>query len=95
MPVTQLLVVVTRQDIDAARVSSNCRCPIACCLERLFSRSAIVNYDTRWQRDGSRVLHAQAQVGRRVWELPDVAVDFMRRFDEGCEVKPFSFKLEK
>lgn len=89
-----LELVVTAQDLEATRLA-RCRCPIAVAFSRVFGQTALVNYESDWRIDGTRRMVAIAQVGRRRWILPDVALEFMRRWDQGIPCRPFSFPLPK
>lgn len=88
-----LIAVVTTEDIERAKQDQSCRCPVQTTLSRIFSRTAVVAYETKWREDGSRVLVARATVGNRSWILPDGVLQFMRLFDQGQSVDEITFEL--
>lgn len=94
-----LELVVKREDIEGVAPRTGrpgeCTCPIAAAFARVFGQTALVNYASQWRIDGTRELCAVAQVGRRLWRLPQIAVDFMRKWDQGIPCRPISFPLEE
>jgi len=91
----KLKIEVTEQHIKDGRVGSCTQCPIALAVKeqvkcgeeqyvavRFFS--ATICYNTK---EGSRRFDKYA--------LPDSAYYFIKRFDYGGDVKPFTFEMER
>lgn len=78
---------VTASDIKNGERESPSRCPIARALKRSTRHYWLVH------EDGVRMLcEEQNGSGFEAW-LPKKADTFVRRFDEGWKVRPFSFHL--
>src|SRR5258708_3964223 len=90
-----LLAVVTVADIEKARRNRSCGCAVEVALSRIYNRTALVAYETQWLRDGSRKLSARATVERQSWVLPEHVVQFLRDFDQGCNVRPITFQIPR
>ncbi len=71
---------VTQGDIELGIEGSLCGCPIARALSRMFPGFNGVSR-VSCEIDGSRYM------------LPDIAREFIRRFDRGLSVAPFTFTL--
>jgi hypothetical protein len=72
---------VTADDIAEGVPEDGIGCPIACALNRLTGDRYEVDYEEVTTPDG------------RVIDLPPEARAFIRRFDRGDEVAPFTFEL--
>lgn len=85
----KLTVNVTQEDIDKGTRWSNLNCPIARALGHAIGGYLPVvglkMISMRHDIDLSRSEHALT---------PELAAAFIRAFDEGLSVQPFSFKLE-
>ena len=74
---------VTQQDIEQGEAGNCSRCSIALAASRAYGFAVTV---------GSVGLHREDAVGRRpIGTLPPEAASFIRAFDAGCPVEPFSF----
>jgi hypothetical protein len=79
-----LTIDVTRADIEAGHPLACSACPIALAAQRAFGgRPVIVD----------SFLSIRGQ-DRLAWGMPDAAYAFIRAFDAGREVAPFSLVLE-
>lgn len=90
-PTTPVTVEVTQEDIDAGESGSYFFCPIARAVERLLAKQTSAGVcakriDVRGTRNGKfeKTRHS----------LPDVAAEFVQRFDEEKVVEPFTFTLD-
>lgn len=81
---------VTQEDIDAGLPKDPCQCPIALALYRALDKTVnkylfeVTNMSIRHIDEWGNVTQA--------W-LPMSAFNFINRFDEGKEVKPFTFEI--
>lgn len=85
---------VTQEDIDKGIKDDACYCPIARAAKRTLVKrkrrievgscflSIVRNHKGRWWVDDAE------------YELPSEASDFVRNFDSGNTVHPFSFEME-
>jgi hypothetical protein len=83
-----VLVEVTQEDIDKGKRGDPWCCPAARALERATGK--------KWSVVGplcSRVDDRKQAIGKRI-TLPQEVFDFVRAFDGGEPVSPFSFELE-
>ncbi len=90
-----LLAVVTAADIEKARRDRSCGCAVEVALSRIYNRTALVAYETRWHGDGSRELSARATIERQSWILSKYVVRFLRDFDQGRSVRPITFEIPR
>lgn len=79
-----IIIEVTEEDIKSGRRHSYSKCPIALAIRRAFARDY-----------GVAVGVGSFCVGIDVWKLSRRAQNFIQNFDEGCPVKPFSFRIWK
>lgn len=87
------MIIVRKEEIDQARLVRGQGCPIQRAVSRVFGRTALVAYETEWDSFAERHLRGRVTVGTRSWLLPESAVDFMRNFDQGLNVRPISFPV--
>ena len=73
---------MTQADIDAGEPRICIKCPIALAMRRAGARSAWVGADV-----------AVTDFAPLSVPLPEEAVEFIRRYDAGEPVQPFSFEL--
>ena len=76
---------VTRQDIDQGERANCCNCPVARAIARLVPEG-----------DQVEVLYAsilRRGLQCRIVRIPEEVRDFIKKFDRGRWVKPFSFDL--
>lgn len=72
---------VTRKHIRKGKRGLSFRCPVALALKEKTKVEWMVG-----------LRYANSRV--KLFDLPPVAVDFIRDFDDGKRVEPFSFELE-
>lgn len=77
---------VTKLDIHAGRRDSWCDCPIARCVKRT-TKSKYVECDSDGIRFGPHYFEAVHRA------TPSECLTFMRAFDAGQPVQPFTFEL--
>ena len=78
-----MLIKVTRKDIEGGKPDDCYSCPVARALKRHLKTNHIeVGGCWGWA------------VGKSYFNLPKTAVAFIKKFDAGMEVKPFSFNLK-
>jgi len=75
----KLSVTVTRDDIRLGKTYDECNCPIARAIKRQYKTKAVCVRGDDGNIDGREVL------------FPKAAETFIRRFDLGRPVKPFTF----
>lgn len=80
---TKHKITVTQDDIDEGCALSANNCPIARALVREFYNPDV------WVGSSVRIRYPSG--GSRRYEISRAARRFINRFDEGKEVKPFSF----
>jgi hypothetical protein len=79
--IKKIRISVTAKDIAAGARNDCTACPIALAMRRAgLSEPWARPGNLFWERDRSA-------------ETPDVAADFMKRFDDGEPVKPFRFTI--
>lgn len=76
-------IVVTKEDIADGRAFTCTKCPVALAMSRAFGMPIYVG-PTSWGafKDGG-------PIGR----TPELAAEFMTRFDVGLPVQPFEFEV--
>lgn len=74
---------VTQDHIDRGQPKIAKSCPI----------TLAVQEQNPWKTPNVSTRHNFLQIGIDCYELPNEAKDFIRRFDGGYTVKPFSFHL--
>jgi len=72
---------VTERDIKLGKKNHILACPIARALRRKSTNGHVASWATTAHLDG------------KVFLLPPVAIQFVRKFDAGKKVKPFKFTL--
>jgi hypothetical protein len=79
----QICIKVLQEDIDAGVPSDNLKCPIARAANRFFGKPIHV---------GTSILYPDLSP----WdaELPDEAMEFVRKFDNREPVEPFEFCIK-
>lgn len=83
----QLKIKVMRKDIKRAVCEDPFRCPIARAMKRMYGDHPFAAY--------TRLQIALAGTIRTNYIVPRAASKFMRAFDRGDKVKPFSFVANK
>jgi hypothetical protein len=79
---------VTQQDIDKG-LSNNCfLCPIAHAVKRKMNTDCILVYC-------DRISVMSTIFSSYFYKLPKKAQTFIKQFDDGKPVKPFTFEIEK
>jgi len=83
-----MVVTVTKNDIKAGFLHHSFHCPIAKALKRATKRAVSigVGYATVYRSESDRYKNT-------VYILPDEVVKFIRNFDRGLPVEPFTFTL--
>ncbi len=76
-----MLINVTEEDIRLGKKHDDCACPIALAATRAFGIACVVSSYTL----------EPAGMDRK--SMPFEARTFIRNFDDGWEVKPFSFEI--
>ena len=76
---------VTKAHIKRGKRGTSDWCPIALAVRRAYFYPSVY---------GSWFCHGSG-AGRRVVQLPDVAREFIRRFDAGEDVAPFEFEVDE
>ena len=75
---------VTQEDIDKGKRNSLRRCPVALALKRACGRIVEV---------GSTMVYSRNEDRAWLISLPEKAEDFVKLFDIGEPVEPFTFDL--
>jgi hypothetical protein len=84
-------ITVTQDDIDNGFRGTACACPVARAVGRAFGVPPLVNQVSVGWSIGIRQSPADRYM---TWyALPDVADDFIRKFDTKQPVEPFAFEL--
>ncbi len=78
---------VTQHDIDNGKRKSCTKCPVALAVNRTLRAEASVGKRT------INIIYGDATFEEGI-STPTSAADFIRKYDEGEEVKPFNFELE-
>ena len=89
-----MIINVTQSDIDNGIRNSTCSCPIALAAKRAINDGALpsvccsdIEFEYKTERDGDVVYRFKSAY------LPTIARDFIRKFDNGGTVEPFSFEI--
>ena len=69
-----------KKDIKSGKAGSSCFCPVALAMERVLGAPVEVWRHTLWFKG-------------IIYELPYKVMEFIKRFDNGLPVKPFSFTI--
>ena len=78
----RLFVQVTCQDIDSAECMSDSRCAVATALRRMYGgRWSVGTYNALCMTDDED----------RLFQFPQPAADWVRRFDRGGQMQPIEF----
>ncbi len=81
---------VTLKDIEEGYRGSCYDCPIALAFRREVKTTSITGLSV----GAARILHREAYTWN-AYTLPKKAQTFVKRFDDGKPVKPFTFEIEK
>jgi hypothetical protein len=89
---------VTEEDIKKGKRKDACACPIALALRRLLPRRYHAHVSKRFISGCDGPMNNQPTRGGKVRycldvKTPDVARDFIKRFDRGLLVEPFEFLI--
>jgi hypothetical protein len=78
---------VLRTDIKRGKPGSSSRCPVALAVRRVFGRHPdFTNVSVGlWIIVSNKILDVR---------IPKVALEFIKRFDAGRKVKPFTFEIK-
>lgn len=79
-------ITVTQDDIDNGTPACNDGCPIALAMQRVFTKDATVGTEHFWP--WATEFPDMPVTGN----LPAIAKDFVRDYDEGRPVQPFQFE---
>ena len=79
---------ITQADIDLGIPSESKWCPVALATIRHLGINS-------WVAVGGDVMRTSStgELGIRTYDLPEDAIEFILRFDEGEDVKPFTLKV--
>ena len=86
-----MLIEVTAADIAAGERGMCRTCPVVLAVERATGMNAIIL--TSWYCHIKAPDEGGWKNATKV-RLPDNALEFIERFDAGCEVAPFAFQLD-
>ena len=75
---------VTQEDINDGKQKSYWKCPIALALKRKTGKDYFVSYMVSLSND----------IESKLVPIPPLAADFIRAFDAGRPVHPFTFEIE-
>ena len=80
---------VTREDIDNGEAGDCDRCPVALALLRHTNADEVTVGNC-----GVDIFHDSGLVVDYGVDLPEVARDFIKKFDTGRDVEPFEFEVD-
>ena len=84
-----MTITVSAEDIRCGIPNEPCRCPIALATRRVNPSLQVVVST----KDVS-LMSSFADLSYKCYDLPAEAKEFVRKFDVGDDVQPFSFELE-
>ena len=83
---------VTQEHIDKGALSNSCKCPVALALQEVLQKQVFVcqTVAATYRIEASDL----SSIGQYDdYGLPQSVADFVRRFDAGQDVEPFTFEL--
>lgn len=78
-----MIISITAQDIRRGKPAMPGICPVALAVKRAFRTSDIAISSFHIYKDGESA----------IYDLPEDAIDWILRFDEGKDCEPFNFEL--
>jgi hypothetical protein len=86
-----MIIQVTQKDIDKGLKSSCYECPIALAFKRKVKNQILFGYAVNYES----IDHFTKDNKWYIYALPKKAQTFIKRFDGGKPVEPFTFEIEK
>jgi len=76
-------ITVTQEDINLGKRRDGWHCPIALACQRIYQKSFMIDF---------RSAYNNKEMTFKVFDLPQEAQEFVKRFDNRDEVQPFTFE---
>ena len=101
-PINALVICVEAQDIKGARRSDPEKCPVARAIRRTFNLPVRVSLDTKddcksstsWKDAINHRVSLKGSNSLWIFKIPSSVVLKIQNYDDGGEMKPFTFELK-